>query len=77
MEGAPFEYPEYLRFNVAMCCQVASFRRSHVSEYRDPLTKWCKSARLSKAGNGVSEMIPCVVIKSACDYADSHKNKVW
>lgn len=28
-------------------------------------------------GTGVWDSIPCVVIKSACDYADSHKNKVW
>ncbi|KAG5757502.1 hypothetical protein H9Q69_006635 [Fusarium xylarioides] len=26
---------------------------------------------------GVWEVFPCVVIKSVCDYADSHKNKDW
>jgi nucleoside phosphorylase len=26
---------------------------------------------------GVWERFPCVVIKGACDYADSHKTKVW
>ncbi len=25
----------------------------------------------------VWDILPCVVIKGACDYADSHKNKVW
>jgi nucleoside phosphorylase len=28
-------------------------------------------------GAGVWDIFPCVVIKGACDYADSHKNKVW
>lgn len=28
-------------------------------------------------GAGVWDIFPCVVIKGACDYADSHKIKVW
>ncbi|KAK4458654.1 nucleoside phosphorylase domain-containing protein [Cladorrhinum samala] len=28
-------------------------------------------------GAGVWDVFPCVVIKGACDYADSHKNKKW
>lgn len=28
-------------------------------------------------GSGVWDSFPCVVIKGACDYADSHKTKVW
>ncbi|KAK4220954.1 kinesin light chain 3, partial [Podospora fimiseda] len=28
-------------------------------------------------GAGVWDIFPCVVIKGACDYADSHKTKVW
>ncbi|KAL2163365.1 hypothetical protein VTH06DRAFT_5422 [Thermothelomyces fergusii] len=28
-------------------------------------------------GAGAWDTIPCVVIKGACDYADSHKNKAW
>ncbi|KAK4220490.1 hypothetical protein QBC38DRAFT_540526 [Podospora fimiseda] len=26
---------------------------------------------------GIWDIFPCVVIKGACDYADSHKTKVW
>lgn len=26
---------------------------------------------------GVWDVLPCIVVKGACDYADSHKNKVW
>ncbi|KAE8140162.1 nucleoside phosphorylase domain-containing protein [Aspergillus pseudotamarii] len=28
-------------------------------------------------GAGVWDNLPCIVIKAACDYADSHKNKHW
>ncbi|KAJ4259715.1 hypothetical protein NW762_007646 [Fusarium torreyae] len=28
-------------------------------------------------GVGVWDVFPCLVIKGACDYADSHKSKVW
>ncbi|KAM5361080.1 hypothetical protein ACJA88_014599 [Fusarium oxysporum] len=28
-------------------------------------------------GAGVWDILPCVVVKGACDYADSHKSKVW
>lgn len=26
---------------------------------------------------GVWNSLPCVIIKAVCDYADSHKNKIW
>ncbi|KAI8204164.1 hypothetical protein K4K52_005063 [Colletotrichum sp. SAR 10_76] len=28
-------------------------------------------------GAGVWDEIPCIIVKSVCDYADSHKNKKW
>ncbi|KAF5598248.1 kinesin light chain [Fusarium pseudocircinatum] len=28
-------------------------------------------------GAGVWDSFPCIIIKSGCDYADSHKSKVW
>ncbi|EXA33707.1 hypothetical protein FOVG_15010 [Fusarium oxysporum f. sp. pisi HDV247] len=28
-------------------------------------------------GAGVWDSFPCIVVKGACDYADSHKSKVW
>jgi nucleoside phosphorylase len=28
-------------------------------------------------GAGVGDILPCLIIKGACDYADSHKNKKW
>lgn len=32
---------------------------------------------LEMEGAGVWDILPCVVIKGVCDYADSHKNKGW
>ncbi|GCB23183.1 hypothetical protein AAWM_06068 [Aspergillus awamori] len=28
-------------------------------------------------GAGVWDSLPCLVVKGVCDYADSHKNKIW
>ncbi|TKW55178.1 Kinesin light chain [Colletotrichum tanaceti] len=28
-------------------------------------------------GAGIWDVIPCVIVKAVCDYADSHKNKKW
>ena len=28
-------------------------------------------------GAGIIESLQCLVIRSICDYADSHKNKLW
>ncbi|KAL6232372.1 hypothetical protein BDW75DRAFT_21870 [Aspergillus navahoensis] len=28
-------------------------------------------------GVGVWDILPCLVVKGVCDYADSHKNKIW
>ncbi|KAI6476862.1 hypothetical protein MCOR13_011809, partial [Pyricularia oryzae] len=28
-------------------------------------------------GSGMWDSLPCVIIKGACDYGDSHKTKIW
>jgi nucleoside phosphorylase len=28
-------------------------------------------------GAGIVNSFPCLVIRGICDYADSHKNKIW
>ncbi|KAK6189313.1 hypothetical protein LQW54_013393 [Pestalotiopsis sp. IQ-011] len=28
-------------------------------------------------GAGAWDEVPCIIIKGICDYADSHKNKIW
>ncbi|KAG4262773.1 hypothetical protein FPRO03_10136 [Fusarium proliferatum] len=44
---------------------------------RDYITKQTKALAFEMESVGVWEVFPCVVIKSVCDYADSHKSKDW
>ncbi|KAF4970997.1 hypothetical protein FSARC_2100 [Fusarium sarcochroum] len=44
---------------------------------RDQLTLKNKAIGFEMESVGAWEVFPCVVIKSVCDYADSHKNKDW
>ncbi|GJD03093.1 pfs domain-containing protein [Colletotrichum higginsianum] len=46
-------------------------------EHRDNLAKELGVIALEMEGAGVWDQIPCIVVKGVCDYADSHKNKVW
>ncbi|KAF9774263.1 hypothetical protein IL306_007753 [Fusarium sp. DS 682] len=44
---------------------------------RDYITKDTQALGFEMESVGVWEVFPCVVIKSVCDYADSHKSKDW
>ncbi|KAG5823921.1 hypothetical protein H9Q74_005991 [Fusarium xylarioides] len=44
---------------------------------RDYITKQTQALGFEMESVGVWEVFPCVVIKSVCDYADSHKSKDW
>ncbi|RYP33057.1 hypothetical protein DL768_011108 [Monosporascus sp. mg162] len=44
---------------------------------RDVITRQDGVVGFEMEGAGVWDIFPCVVIKGACDYADSHKNKTW
>ena len=46
-------------------------------EERDKLAKLDGFTAFEMEGAGVWEQFPTVVIKGACDYADSHKNQEW
>jgi hypothetical protein len=46
-------------------------------EHRDRLAKTEKVIGFEMEGAGLWDNLPCVIIKGVCDYADSHKNKVW
>jgi nucleoside phosphorylase len=46
-------------------------------EHRDEISAREKVIGFEMEGAGVWDSFPCVVIKGICDYADSHKNKVW
>ncbi|CAI4213090.1 unnamed protein product [Parascedosporium putredinis] len=47
------------------------------AEMRDRIASRDKVIGFEMEGSGVGNTIPCVIIKGACDYADSHKNKIW
>jgi nucleoside phosphorylase len=47
-------------------------------EHRDDVAKQTEAIAFEMEGAGIWDTFPCVlVIKAACDYADSHKNKIW
>ncbi|KAF4999624.1 hypothetical protein FGRMN_2372 [Fusarium graminum] len=46
-------------------------------EERDRQVKENDVIAFEMEGAGVWEILPCIVVKSACDYADSHKSKIW
>ncbi|KAL8336410.1 hypothetical protein RB601_000293 [Gaeumannomyces tritici] len=46
-------------------------------EERDEIVRREGAIGFEMEGAGVWDSFPCVVIKGVCDYADSHKTKVW
>lgn len=46
-------------------------------EERDDIARQENIVGFEMEGAGVRDSFPCVVIKGACDYADSHKTKAW
>jgi nucleoside phosphorylase len=46
-------------------------------EDRDDIARKAGIIGFEMEGAGVWDVFPCVVIKGACDYADSHKTKAW
>ena len=47
------------------------------AHHRDTISKQTKAVAFEMEGAGVWDIFPTVVIKSVCDYADSHKNEEW
>ncbi|KAF4808876.1 hypothetical protein CGCSCA5_v011955 [Colletotrichum siamense] len=45
--------------------------------HRDRLAQQHGIIAFEMEGAGVWDEIPCIIVKSVCDYADSHKNKNW
>ncbi|CAI7590969.1 unnamed protein product [Penicillium glandicola] len=46
-------------------------------KHRDDLVESEKVIGFEMEGAGVWDNISCIIIKGVCDYADSHKNKMW
>ncbi|CAF3512879.1 unnamed protein product [Fusarium graminearum] len=47
------------------------------SKDRDMLVSQHSISALEMEGAGMWDDVPCIIVKGVCDYADSHKNKVW
>ncbi|KAL4786131.1 nucleoside phosphorylase domain-containing protein [Aspergillus varians] len=45
--------------------------------HRDEIAKTEKVIGFEMEGAGVWDHVPCIIIKGVCDYADSHKSKLW
>ncbi|KAI3120557.1 hypothetical protein CBS147326_9441 [Penicillium roqueforti] len=46
-------------------------------QHRDEIVRKEKVIGFEMEGAGVWDNIPCIIIKGVCDYADSHKSKLW
>jgi nucleoside phosphorylase len=46
-------------------------------KYRDKIAKNHGLIAFEMEGAGLWDEVPCILVKSVCDYADSHKNKKW
>ncbi|PNP41480.1 hypothetical protein TGAMA5MH_06581 [Trichoderma gamsii] len=46
-------------------------------EHRDRIAKERNVIAFEMEGAGVWDEVPCIVVKGVCDYADSHKSKMW
>jgi nucleoside phosphorylase len=46
-------------------------------EHRDQIAKQLNVIAFEMEGAGIWDEVPCIVVKGICNYADSHKNKVW
>ncbi|KAK5994861.1 hypothetical protein PT974_03247 [Cladobotryum mycophilum] len=44
---------------------------------RDRIAQDTHAIAFEMESAGVWEQLPCIMVKGACDYADSHKNKAW
>ncbi|OTA02623.1 hypothetical protein A9Z42_0029960 [Trichoderma parareesei] len=45
--------------------------------HRDQIAKQHNIIAFEMEGAGLWDEAPCIVVKGICDYADSHKNKIW
>ncbi|KAL4998871.1 hypothetical protein BDV10DRAFT_184773 [Aspergillus recurvatus] len=46
-------------------------------QHRDEIAEKEQVIGFEMEGSGVWDNVPCIIIKGVCDYADSHKNKLW
>ncbi|KAL4980678.1 nucleoside phosphorylase domain-containing protein [Aspergillus desertorum] len=56
---------------------VASADTVKSGQHRDEIARKEKDIGFEMEGAGVWDNVPCIIIKGVCDYADSHKSKLW
>ncbi|KAK5988793.1 Putative ankyrin repeat protein [Cladobotryum mycophilum] len=73
----------YLRWEEAQCPEIFIGRVASADtvmksgDHRDLIAKRDGIIAFEMEGAGLRDEAPCIVIKGICDYADSHKNKIW
>ncbi|KAJ5703189.1 kinesin light chain [Penicillium malachiteum] len=63
------------------CVHIGSLASANTvmkcGEHRDRIAEREGVIGFEMEGAGVWDSVPCIIIKGVCDYADSHKNKLW
>ncbi|PLN86567.1 Pfs, NB-ARC and TPR domain protein [Aspergillus taichungensis] len=67
--------PENISIHIGTVGSASTVMKS--GEDRDQLVKTEQVLGVEMEGAGVWDIFPCIIIKGVCDYADSHKNKIW
>lgn len=68
--------PENVSIHIGTVGSSSTVMKS--GEDRDQLVKTEQVLGVEMEGAGVWDIFPCIIIiKGVCDYADSHKNKIW
>ncbi|KAH8698443.1 putative kinesin [Talaromyces proteolyticus] len=63
------------RIHIGPIASASTVMRS--GKHRDKLAEDEGIIGFEMEGAGVWDNLPCLIVKGVCDYADSHKNKVW
>ncbi|KAH0530195.1 hypothetical protein TsFJ059_004852 [Trichoderma semiorbis] len=77
------ERKRYLSWEEAQCPNIFIGRVASADtvmksgDRRDQIAKQYNIIAFEMEGAGLWDECPCIVVKGICDYADSHKNKIW
>lgn len=73
----PFEDDSDFRSNIFIGRIGSGYTVMKSGEIRDWIAKKHNLIAFGMEGAGAWDEVPCLVVKGVCDYADSHKNKLW
>lgn len=72
LSSGEYQVPKIHYGNIASGNQVIKN-----AQKRDEISRKCKVLCIEMEAAGIMNIIPCLVIRGICDYADSHKNDEW